>query len=463
MNIISNYDTSKIFDRRTREYFKEVLTSYSIGNYRSSIVSLYITTIGDLLFKMQEMTEQIRVLDNENSMVIKYNEIKNDIERNPESPRWENTILEYYCDTNENLLSIATQLSLETLKKTRNLCAHPSFEGEEDISLSYYNPSQEQTAALIKAIYIDILIKPPFLIGNIDTYFLESLNRTQDVLLPNRNEAKEHLISKFYSKMSKYRLHSIFKSLFKLTFNKSNDIIDNNRNVQFLALDILCDYTIYSNNSERSIYTLLEELNTELEIKFEDIPKLELRLYYLYRFLPRYNGVYNFINQIDKQKLEMIISDLQDNESNLDFRHYKNDLIMLNYFSSENLVEYMDTHKERLRDCDENTIRELYIQLSTSDEIDIYDYFIESYGLSRSFHSANNSYKKLISPYYEDFDSRQLNLLLDKIESNSQVNQSHEIWDNIENIIDEASKKNIVVDSQDYPKISILMDQKTNG
>lgn len=32
MNIISNYDTSKIFERRTGEYIKEVLTSYSIGN-----------------------------------------------------------------------------------------------------------------------------------------------------------------------------------------------------------------------------------------------------------------------------------------------------------------------------------------------------------------------------------------------------------------------------------------------
>lgn len=200
-----------------------------------------------------------------------------------------------------------------------------------------------------------------------------------------------------------------------------------------------------------------------MEIKFEDISQLELRLYYLYRFLPRYNGVYNFINQIDKQQLEMIISDLQDNESNLNFRHYKNGLIILNYFSSGNLVEYMNTHKECPRDCDENTIMELYLQLSASDEIDIFGYFIESYGLSRIFQTANNSYRKLISPYYEDFDSTQLNILLDKMESNSQLNQSHEIWDNIENINDEANKENIVVDFQDYPNISILLGQKTNG
>ena len=38
---------------KTKEYFKEVYSSYCIGNYRSAVVMLWTVIVCDLLFKLQ--------------------------------------------------------------------------------------------------------------------------------------------------------------------------------------------------------------------------------------------------------------------------------------------------------------------------------------------------------------------------------------------------------------------------
>ena len=46
-----------IYFEKTREYFKEVISSYAIGNYRSANVMLYSIAICDILFKLQELVD----------------------------------------------------------------------------------------------------------------------------------------------------------------------------------------------------------------------------------------------------------------------------------------------------------------------------------------------------------------------------------------------------------------------
>ncbi|USK35828.1 hypothetical protein LIT25_11285 [Bacillus sp. F19] len=50
--------TEKIYNPKTREYFEEVLSSYSIGNYRSAIVMLYSVLIANLFYKLKELNER---------------------------------------------------------------------------------------------------------------------------------------------------------------------------------------------------------------------------------------------------------------------------------------------------------------------------------------------------------------------------------------------------------------------
>jgi hypothetical protein len=48
----------KIYHPQTKEYFKEVLSSYSNGNYRSVVVSLYTVVIADLIFKLKDLVDR---------------------------------------------------------------------------------------------------------------------------------------------------------------------------------------------------------------------------------------------------------------------------------------------------------------------------------------------------------------------------------------------------------------------
>ena len=48
---------TSIFDARSREYFSEVLSCYTAGNYRSAVVMLWSVVVCDLLFKIQTFNE----------------------------------------------------------------------------------------------------------------------------------------------------------------------------------------------------------------------------------------------------------------------------------------------------------------------------------------------------------------------------------------------------------------------
>lgn len=46
-----------IYFSKMKEYFKEVVSSYINGNYRSATVMLYSVAICDILFKLQELKD----------------------------------------------------------------------------------------------------------------------------------------------------------------------------------------------------------------------------------------------------------------------------------------------------------------------------------------------------------------------------------------------------------------------
>ena len=48
---------ANIQDKRTAEYFSEVLSCYYSGNLRSAVVMLYATVICDLIYKLEELKD----------------------------------------------------------------------------------------------------------------------------------------------------------------------------------------------------------------------------------------------------------------------------------------------------------------------------------------------------------------------------------------------------------------------
>ena len=50
-------DSEQIYSPKSREYFKEVVSSYVNENYRSAIVMLYSVCVCDILYKLQELAD----------------------------------------------------------------------------------------------------------------------------------------------------------------------------------------------------------------------------------------------------------------------------------------------------------------------------------------------------------------------------------------------------------------------
>lgn len=64
---------------KSKEYFEEVLTSYQVGSYRSSVVMLWAVAISDIIYKLQylvdlysdtaakEILDEVRAIQNEDA------------------------------------------------------------------------------------------------------------------------------------------------------------------------------------------------------------------------------------------------------------------------------------------------------------------------------------------------------------------------------------------------------------
>jgi len=95
----------KISEPRTREYFQEVLNSYTNSNYRSAVVMLWTVVICDLIYKLQHL----RDIYNDTTAQSILDHIAQKQKANPNSPDWETELLEQVKNRTELLDSAEYQ------------------------------------------------------------------------------------------------------------------------------------------------------------------------------------------------------------------------------------------------------------------------------------------------------------------------------------------------------------------
>src|ERR1022692_3467150 len=79
-----------IVDRRTREHFREVLSSFVSGNHRSAIVMLWTVVVCDLVNKLIDLRDEHS--DGTATRILK--DVESQQKQNPKSPGWESDLLE---------------------------------------------------------------------------------------------------------------------------------------------------------------------------------------------------------------------------------------------------------------------------------------------------------------------------------------------------------------------------------
>lgn len=204
---------------KTKEYFDEVLTSYQVGSYRSSVVMLWAVTISDVIYKLQylvdlyadaaakEILDEVRAIQDEDAR----------------SSKWELGVVDKVFN-NTNLIDSAEYENIRYLQKQRHLCAHPVLRG----NLELHKPNKETVRALIRNILESVLIKPPFYTQKVISEILEDLDESKEAL-NTKEKVKRYIESRYLNRMTEDVEFALYRTLWKFTFKLSDDKCSENR------------------------------------------------------------------------------------------------------------------------------------------------------------------------------------------------------------------------------------------
>lgn len=430
------FNLSKVEDSRTKEYFKEILANYSIGSYRSSVVQLYTVTISDLLFKLENISDEIRVLDEKHTLVRLYDDIKNRIETEPYNSEWETILINKIHDETE-LIDNHTIVQLKALRKIRNLSAHPSFIDGSHGELSIFNPSQNEVITFIKIMYEKIFIRPPFYIGNTVHYFTETLKTRKSTFENDFEFMESYLKENFFSKMDDSLLFKLFIALWKMTFLIENDDVERDREVLYYSILALAKYS-RENKAAADIIGMLSKSNTNLKIDRTNSDKIKFLSY----FLIRNSDVYAFIDDIGQKDFHI------EAERN-------NNIKVLAHFLSEDLDTHIENIDKPLEECSNVTLNMIHTFYTGIGEIGkINGLFIKKYSEATYYDMADANFKKYIEPYYIKFSDDDLISYFYETNNNSQLYSRG--WAKSKNslIKQEVVKRDLEIDfDSDYKNI----------
>ena len=193
---MKNFEIESMKDRihfgKTKEYFDEVLTSYQVGSYRSSVVMLWAVAISDIIYKLQylvdlysdtaakEILDEVRAIQNEDAR----------------SSSWELGVVDNVFKKT-NLIDSAEYENIRYLQKQRHLCAHPVLRD----NLELYKPNKETVRSLIRNTLEGLLIKPPFYTQKVISEILEDLDESNEAL-NTYQKVKRYIESRYLNRMT---------------------------------------------------------------------------------------------------------------------------------------------------------------------------------------------------------------------------------------------------------------------
>jgi hypothetical protein len=196
-----------------KKYVEESIKSYSVKNYRSAIIAIWIAAMFDLVKKFEILVEQ-----REPTAIEKWSKLQPNIENHK---NWESQLI----DSAEKV-SMISSYEWETLKqlaKTRNRYAHPSF----DEVGSLFDPTPEEVRYFIRTLY-DIVLSQPAQLGAF--YVKQLLEKIKEprffsVKLVDKNDilSQSELVINTITKINQRQVPRLVKSLFAIVKHPTSD------------------------------------------------------------------------------------------------------------------------------------------------------------------------------------------------------------------------------------------------
>lgn len=390
----------KIYNLKTREYFKEVLITFNSECYRSSVVMLYSVTLCDLIFKLHELVDLYE--NNEAQNIISLIEEKQ--KQNSKSPEWENELL-IEIKRRTQLLDEAEYTKILYLQQIRHLCSHPVMKKDEKI---LYVPNRDEVKALIRNILEGVLLKPSIMLNQIFDQLIVDIAKYKDSL--EDNDLSKYLKCKYFDKMLPKVQIKIFKILWKLVFKVTDENCEINRKANYLTLrlvfDLQKDKIIDMISDEKQYFSNIEP----------DKPAI-----LLINFLSEYDTNKKIYNLLESNA-HAIIDSLISNNYYLEVR---------GWFIHDNLQQHFleltnnDLTWKMIANTTKgfnNSIKKIYnLSINLLCENEFYMMAINMFYKSDCYDMANYFFESIIKPHLKKFNKEHFELLIKIINSNSQI------------------------------------------
>lgn len=438
---------NRIENSKTKDNFLEVLNCYNNGNNRAAVVLLWSVIIADIVFKLQDL----KLIHNDGVAKDILEKITQEQKRVPESPTWEKMMLDKVCERTELISPVAKSL-LDSLKKSRDYCAHPILGQFQDL----YRPTTEEVSCFIRVALEEILCKPPLFAGNIVDSMSESIKAfgsfcpSQEDKEPLRNFIEKHFARHFTDTQEK----AIFRTFWKFVFFVENEDCIANREINSRVLEIL-----FERDKEKQKSNIQNDSSFFCRLPYNE----EQKLLFL-TFVEKHPEILDCFSAETGELIRQALSS--------DINHFAK-----SPFLSESLEEHLKTlitlRREELSKIECSSVAFL---ISIYPDIVKIDSFLELcvclYCSRQSFDDANECFDKIIKPHLKLFQQKHFELLLQESENyrerypRQRYNQllcRGRAGTDYDEILTEMRKRGITFCQESYPQISKIITENVDA
>lgn len=395
---MSEFSLEKISENihfgKTKEYFKEVLSSYQNENYRSSVVMLWSVVVCDIVYKLQHLVDLYKDAS-ASEILSELTAIQNN---DPKSSAWEFKLIECVYEKTD-LIDSAELENLRYLQKQRHLSAHPVLKRNFEL----YFPNKETTRAILRNTLEGVLIKPPFYTQKILNELLSDISENT-AALNTRKKVKQYVESRYLNRMTQEVELQIYRSLWKLVFKLDDEGCKNNRNINLKVLDVI---------GSRNVAQLEAAISGELDY-YSSVASEGNAIEYLVFYLSKNSRLYNLLTEDAKLKVIHCV---------------ETDYIgkTLGWFVKENLEQHFNDVLAWIEGEEHPNFEEgqweALLEISDSEEWqEMFCKLVGAYyAMSHTYDQADSRFKSSVQLYLPLFNVAAIHFMLQKIETNNQT------------------------------------------
>ncbi|MCU4317103.1 hypothetical protein KTH46_19015 [Acinetobacter bereziniae] len=372
----------------TKNLFKEVHSSYAMGNYRSAVVMLWSVVITDLVLKLKELES----IYNDPVAINILSDIQKEQIKDRKSSKWESHIIEKFHNQLK-FLETPEVAQMQHLHQMRHVSAHPVI--DEDDTL--HTPSKAEVFALMQNSLEAILTKEALYSSRVLDLIFEDLDKVNDTL-SEYNDVDNYFNKKYLKNMSQPILLKFLEKIWKFTFQIDNPEVNKNRNINSRILNI-----IYEKRKGGFLDFLSNKRKFISNISYQD----EL--------------VENFLRFIVNKKV--LLTYFDDSILPIIFNLTKDKFSLFEILRFNSPLEYMDYIKSNdYSFMPVPSFDVLFVECANTNLLnDFFKLCILGYAKSHSFKRADFRFKSLIQKYITFFSIDLLRLLIVEADKNSQV------------------------------------------